>query len=223
MFSCGEYALSLDRDGAGEEFPWGLGCKNPWQDGSRTKISFKDFLEANEELTIMGLGMFIAVHPDESMFDGTCGIPRDKWLRELSEVWDRAGEVERNGIMRYAKFFKSSERLSEMEKYGAISPTAGVVVKAGVSTGERIDAAIKNMKDWTEEDFWNEMTELLAQSKAEKDSKQIMRIMEMKAKAMGLLKEDSKSTNFTLVMMQEQAKALINKYNIADKRVVIDV
>ena len=110
-----------------------------------------------------------------------------------------------------------------MEKYGAISPTAGVVVKTGVSTGERIDAAIKNMKDWTEEDFWNEMTELLAQSKAEKDSKQIMRIMEMKAKAMGLLKEDSKGTNFTLVMMQEQAKALIDKYNIADKRVVIDV
>ena len=119
-------------------------------------------------------------------------------LRELSEVWDRAGEVERNGIMRYAKFFKSSERLSELEKYGAISPTAGVVVKTGVSTGERIDAVIKNMKDWTEEDFWNEMTELLAQSKAEKDSKQIMRIMEMKAKAMGLLKEDSKGTNFTL-------------------------
>ena len=50
-----------------------------------------------------------------------------------------------------------------------------------------------------------------------------MRIMEMKAKAMGLLKEDSKGTNFTLVMMQEQAKALIDKYNIADKRVVIDV
>ena len=101
--------------------------------------------------------MFIAVHPDDSMFDGTCGIPRDKWLRELPEAWDRAGEVERNGIMRYAKFFKSSERLLEMEKYGAISPTAGVVVKAGVSTGERIDAAIKNMKDWTEEDFWNKL------------------------------------------------------------------
>ena len=86
VFSCGEYALSLDRDGAGEEFPWGLGCKNPWQDGSRTKISFKDFLEANEELTIMGLGMFIAVHPDDNMFDGTCGIPRDKWLRELTSI-----------------------------------------------------------------------------------------------------------------------------------------
>lgn len=218
MFICGEYALGLGCDGVEGEIPWGLSCKSPWKD-ERNKVSFKEFMEVNEELTLMGMGMFLAVHPSEEMFDTTCGVTHERWMAELVEMYDRGSDAERSTVLRYAKYFGKD---ADIELTIADKVSASVA-KVKPSTEERIEIAIKNMKDWTEEDFWNEMTELLAQSKAEKDSKQIMRIMEMKAKAMGLLKEDNKGTNFTLVMMREQANALIEKHGIADKRTIIDV
>lgn len=240
---CGKYFRALKRDEVRDKLPWHLDYGHPflevgiggWANGyNQNSLSPKQLLEENNELTTMAIGMFIANAPTPQMvnMDVISGTNTNKWLYDLQTWW--AGDIleeDRKKVMDYVLLFGGLSRVKQVEKHGAISPedvasymiAVPAICPDGKTTEERITLAVKNMKDWTEEDFWNEMTELLERSKLEKDSKQIMRIMEMKAKAMGLLKEDNKSSNFTFVMLEEKAKTLISALGIADKRVVIDV
>lgn len=243
---CGKYFRSLRRDEVRDKLPWHLDYGNPfievglggWANGyNQNAITPKQLLEENNELTTMALGMFIANAPTPQMvnMDVISGTNTNKWLVDLQTWW--SGDIldeDRKRVMDYVLLFGGMPRVRQVEKHGALRPddVAAYMIatpqptpeKVEVpSVEERINVAVKNMKDWTEQDFWDEMTLLLEQSKLEKDSKQIMRIMEMKAKAMGLLKEDNKSSNFTFVMLEEKAKTLISALGIADKRVVIDV
>jgi hypothetical protein len=64
---------------------------------------------------------------------------------------------------------------------------------------------IKSMKDWTVEDFWDEVTELYAKCKTRDDVRSVKQILEMKAKSMGILEDRDKGVTNNFIMIQEKA------------------
>jgi len=218
--SCAGYGLELGMHTKNQELPWRLSTPNPWQpcDANCPRESFQ--LE-NEELTIMGMGMFIGVHPRKAMFE-RLDVPYGAWMKLLDDWWNSISGEDMLRVREYIRYFGSTERDLEVDEHGAVSPkvkedeTKFAAEEAKID----IDLAVKNMANWTEEDFWLEMTKLMMMCKNDKDTKGIMKILEMKAKMMGLLKEDAKPVNVAILMLQEQAKSKLLSLGIAETKVI---
>ena len=167
--------------------------------------------------------MFIGVHPRKAMFH-RLDVPYDAWLHLLSDWWDKVGSEDMIRLREYIRFFGGADRVLETEEHGAVSPKAKLadakVAEQNAKTSIDIDLAVKSMANWTEEDFWEEMTKLMVMCKGDKDTKGIMKILEMKAKMMGLLKEDAKPVSVAILMLQEQAKSTLLSLGFAEKKVI---
>jgi hypothetical protein len=210
------YALHLGSEGLAS-LPWSLKSRHVW-DNPPASLPFDVMLEELEELTALGLGMFSAVLPRANMFPKAAKMNRVSWLGELKECVEGLTGDELDKVMRYCKYFGGIGRHDAVLDGQIMDKLALMDVDEPMKMS--LDAAIKNMKDWTDEDLWTEMTMLLAECKAGKDSKSVMRILEMKAKTMGLMRDDVLDGNAALALIQAQALNKLLSLGFASKRVI---
>ena len=86
---------------------------------------------------------------------------------------------------------------------------------------EHVLAKIKSMSEWTEEDFWREMTELYVKCKTAEDVRSVKQILELKAKTMGLLEEKDNGGVNNFLMLTEKAVVALNGMGILGRRSVV--
>jgi hypothetical protein len=79
----------------------------------------------------------------------------------------------------------------------------------------------KSMADWTEDDFWNELTELYGKCKTRDDVKSVKQILEMKAKAMGIMDDGNAGVTNNFILLQERAMTALASLGIG-RRVISD-
>ena len=90
----------------------------------------------------------------------------------------------------------------------------------GVSREEEFRARLsklKNMKDWTADDFWNETTYLYETCRTEGDWKSVKAILEMKARAMGIINGDNQGGNTAVVLLTEKAVGALAQLGLSRK------
>lgn len=80
---------------------------------------------------------------------------------------------------------------------------------------------MKSMAEWTEEDFWNEMTELYVRCKTSEDVRSVKQILELKAKTMGLLEDKERGGTNNFLMLTENAIVALNGMGILGRRSVV--
>ncbi len=80
---------------------------------------------------------------------------------------------------------------------------------------------MKSMSEWTEEDFWKEMTELYVKCKTVDDVRSVKQILELKAKTMGLLEEKDKGGVNNFLMLTEKAVVALNSMGVLGRRSVV--
>lgn len=171
------------------------------------------FIETSYLLSLFGLGWFrrfmlgsgYLIRKDSSisgfdkmtakMFDGLCD--------ELKDIVNQIG-------------LGFSELAGKLEGKGYIFPASSLTFNAGV----KFDRLMKNMGEWTEEDFWDEMTELYGMVKSQQDIRQMRAILEMKAKAMGIMEDGDRGVNNYLIMINQQAKQALDTLGIERKEIL---
>lgn len=78
---------------------------------------------------------------------------------------------------------------------------------------------IKNLGDWSVEDFWDEVTYLYSKVKSEDDVKSMKQILEMKGKSMGILSEGDRGTTNNFILIQQKAMNALEVLGV-NKRIV---
>lgn len=82
----------------------------------------------------------------------------------------------------------------------------------------QLNAMIRNMKDWDEKDFWNEMTFIYAKAKLGEDVKTMKQILELKGKAMGLLEQQPQGNTNNIVVLTNEAISALSRMGLARRK-----
>jgi len=78
---------------------------------------------------------------------------------------------------------------------------------------------IKNLGEWSVEDFWDEVTYLYSKVKSEDDVKSMKQILEMKGKSMGVLSDGDRGMTNNFILIQQKAMNALESLGVG-KRIV---
>lgn len=111
---------------------------------------------------------------------------------------------------------------TEIDTIDAAESTIKDAPKNGYTSIEgylaQLNAMIRNMKDWDEKDFWNEMTFIYAKAKLGEDVKTMKQILEMKGKAMGLLEQQPQGNTNNIVVLTNEAISALSRMGLAKRK-----
>jgi hypothetical protein len=185
-----------------------------WND--KLRIDMADWAHRYHLLALWGLGFLLSYPLGESeVIKG-----RDKmseFYRFLLGIYDSLSSDE---LMIVSKYVLSYTGDSELPVDQYVLNTKSVKQAKTVIVSElssEVEKVIKNMKDWTDEDFWNEMTELYLRCKSADDIKSVKSILEMKAKTMGLM-NDVQPVNNNIMIMTDKAVQELNRLGFITRR-----
>ncbi len=175
---------------------------------------------------LYGLGFFMSFPLKDGEYFSVRfkGLIFSEWLWWLYESIDEDGRGFVRGVMRVFRrdIREGNEELTFRQESGLNGSSLVPVSEAipGVSRDEEFRARLsklKNMKDWTADDFWNEMTYLYETCRTEGDWKSVKAILEMKAKAMGLINGDNQGGNTAVVLLTEKAVGALAQLGLSRK------
>ena len=73
-----------------------------------------------------------------------------------------------------------------------------------IGESRNLKRIVKNMGEWTEKEFWDELTELYNTSLGDKDTKTLKEILFLKAKSLGLMKDAPPPSQVNLIQVFDQ-------------------
>lgn len=149
------------------------------------------------------------------------GIKGAEFMYQIGVIYNAMDEHDKLIVDGYCKRWANASHVvtsSIMGKVAKIPSESQLKKKESKKTFEEAILSMKNMKDWTEDDFWQEMTELYVKCKTAEDVRSVKQILELKAKTMGILEEKEKGGNNNFLLLTEKAVVALSGMGILGKR-----
>jgi hypothetical protein len=152
------------------------------------------------------------------------GMTGRDFMYELGVLYRRMDEYDRGIVDSYCERWEKGSMNAKLSIVGSVGETASRKEAAREIARQDFSEAIltmKSMEEWTEADFWNEMTELYVRCKTSEDVRSVKQILELKAKTMGLLEEKDRGGTNNFLMLTEKAVVALNGMGILGRRSVV--
>lgn len=143
----------------------------------------------------------------------------------LDVAYSRLTDWERGIVDDYVSYWSENsvplDLSSEGESSSVVLSGDSSSLSSALVDSESISSKIKDMGDWTVEDFWAEMTDLYSKCKSAEDVRSMKQILEMKARSMGILDDGDKGTTNNIILIQQKAMTALESLGIS-KRIVYE-